>query len=149
MHKKRARRGEEERGSKYAGVCEGPDTASARFAFAFALPTKADAHYAGKGVRLGAADKPIFWYRPKMRKIPGHLRRSFGARCRYPAKRAERPAGAGDGRREEVVRSCSCNKTKRGGNRSPSHPALFPERGRPPPAPKDAGGMPAPWVKWD
>jgi outer membrane lipoprotein-sorting protein len=25
----------------------------------------ADAHYAGKGVKLGAADTPIFWYRPK------------------------------------------------------------------------------------
>jgi len=33
--------------------------------FALALPTDADAHYAGKGVSLGAADKPIFWYRPK------------------------------------------------------------------------------------
>ena len=29
------------------------------------LPPEADAHYAGKGVSLGAADKPIFWYRPK------------------------------------------------------------------------------------
>ena len=29
------------------------------------LPTQADAHYAGRGVSLGAADKPIFWYRPK------------------------------------------------------------------------------------
>ncbi len=33
--------------------------------FALALPTEADAHYAGKGVSQGAADKPIFWYRPK------------------------------------------------------------------------------------
>jgi len=33
--------------------------------FAFGLPTEADAHYAGKGVSLGAADTPIFWYRPK------------------------------------------------------------------------------------
>ena len=34
--------------------------------FAFEqLPREADAHYAGKGVSLGAADKPIFWYRPK------------------------------------------------------------------------------------
>jgi hypothetical protein len=33
--------------------------------FAFALPPEADAHYAGKGVKLGEADKPIFWYRPK------------------------------------------------------------------------------------
>jgi outer membrane lipoprotein-sorting protein len=29
------------------------------------LPPEADAHYAGKGVALGAAGKPIFWYRPK------------------------------------------------------------------------------------
>ena len=34
--------------------------------FAFErLPREADAHYAGKGVKLGAADTPIFWYRPK------------------------------------------------------------------------------------
>jgi len=33
--------------------------------FALMLPTNADAHYAGKGVSLGAADKPIFWYRPQ------------------------------------------------------------------------------------
>jgi hypothetical protein len=33
--------------------------------FVDSLPKEADAHYAGKGVSLGAADKPIFWYRPK------------------------------------------------------------------------------------
>jgi hypothetical protein len=33
--------------------------------FANGLPPEADAHYAGKGVKFGAADKPIFWYRPK------------------------------------------------------------------------------------
>lgn len=33
--------------------------------FVLALPPEADAHYAGKGVKLGAADTPIFWYRPK------------------------------------------------------------------------------------
>ncbi len=33
--------------------------------FALMLPADADAHYAGKGVSLGAADKPIFWYRPR------------------------------------------------------------------------------------
>ena len=33
--------------------------------FVFSLPADADAHYAGKGVSSGAADKPIFWYRPK------------------------------------------------------------------------------------
>ncbi len=33
--------------------------------FSVALPEEADAHYAGKGVSLGAPDTPIFWYRPK------------------------------------------------------------------------------------
>ena len=33
--------------------------------FANKLPPNADAHYVGKGVSFGAADTPIFWYRPK------------------------------------------------------------------------------------
>ncbi len=33
--------------------------------FVVSLPPEADAHYAGKGVSLGAVDTPIFWYRPK------------------------------------------------------------------------------------
>lgn len=33
--------------------------------FTVLLPKEADSHYAGKGVSLGAADMPIFWYRPK------------------------------------------------------------------------------------
>ncbi len=33
--------------------------------FVLQLPRDADVHYAGKGVSFGAADKPIFWYRPK------------------------------------------------------------------------------------
>jgi outer membrane lipoprotein-sorting protein len=33
--------------------------------FALQQPKEADAHYAGKGVSLDAADTPIFWYRPK------------------------------------------------------------------------------------
>jgi hypothetical protein len=33
--------------------------------FANQLPPNADAHYVGKGVSFGAADMPIFWYRPK------------------------------------------------------------------------------------
>jgi hypothetical protein len=45
--------------------------------FIQALLPKADAHYAGRGVKLGAADKPIFWYRPadakKYRVIYGDL----------------------------------------------------------------------------
>lgn len=33
--------------------------------FAFeVLPREADAHYAGKGVKVGATDTPVFWYRP-------------------------------------------------------------------------------------
>ncbi len=35
------------------------------FVFTLQLPPQADAHYAGKGVKLGAAAKSIFWYRPK------------------------------------------------------------------------------------
>jgi outer membrane lipoprotein-sorting protein len=34
-------------------------------AFTAQLPPEADAHYAGQGISLGAADRPIFWYRPK------------------------------------------------------------------------------------
>jgi hypothetical protein len=34
-------------------------------AFTAQLPPEADSHYAGQGVSLGAADRPIFWYRPK------------------------------------------------------------------------------------
>ena len=45
--------------------------------FSTMLPEQSDAHYAGKGVSLGAADKPIFWYRPngskKYRVIYGDL----------------------------------------------------------------------------
>ena len=33
--------------------------------FANQLPPAADAHYVGRGVSLGAADTPVFWYRPK------------------------------------------------------------------------------------
>jgi hypothetical protein len=32
--------------------------------FVFELPLKADPHYAGKGVKRGTVDRPIFWYRP-------------------------------------------------------------------------------------
>jgi hypothetical protein len=35
------------------------------FRFALELPATGDAHYAGKGAKLGATDKPIFWYRPE------------------------------------------------------------------------------------
>lgn len=33
--------------------------------FVYRLSPNADAHYVGKGVSFGAADTPIFWYRPK------------------------------------------------------------------------------------
>ena len=33
--------------------------------FVVELPREANAHYAGKGVSLGAPGMPIFWYRPK------------------------------------------------------------------------------------
>ncbi|MFO0180870.1 MAG: LolA family protein [bacterium] len=33
--------------------------------FVYRLSQNADAHYVGKGVSFGAADTPIFWYRPK------------------------------------------------------------------------------------
>ncbi len=33
--------------------------------YVYRLPPDADAHYVGKGVSFGAADTPIFWYRPK------------------------------------------------------------------------------------
>ncbi len=32
--------------------------------FALELPESADAHYAGKGVKRGEPDRPIFWYKP-------------------------------------------------------------------------------------
>jgi hypothetical protein len=35
------------------------------FRFALELPASAEAHYAGKGVKQGTADKPIFWYKPE------------------------------------------------------------------------------------
>lgn len=33
--------------------------------FTVLLPKQSDWHYAGRGVSLGAADRPVFWYRPK------------------------------------------------------------------------------------
>jgi hypothetical protein len=35
------------------------------FTFVQQLPSESEWHYAGKDVRLGDADKAIFWYRPK------------------------------------------------------------------------------------
>jgi hypothetical protein len=33
--------------------------------FALKLPESADSHYAGKGVKLGEPNRPIFWYKPE------------------------------------------------------------------------------------
>jgi hypothetical protein len=35
------------------------------FQFGLQLPESAEATYAGKGVKLGAKDRPIFWYKPE------------------------------------------------------------------------------------
>jgi outer membrane lipoprotein-sorting protein len=35
------------------------------FQFVVTLPESADTHYAGKGVKRGTKDRPIFWYRPE------------------------------------------------------------------------------------
>ena len=51
--------------SQKAGIIEGTMWTQPGLTFVGGLPPEADAHYAGKGVSLGAADKPIFWYRPK------------------------------------------------------------------------------------
>jgi hypothetical protein len=52
---------EEDRSRKFM---ESQHTVQRGLSFADQLPPEADAHYAGKGVSLGAADTPIFWYRP-------------------------------------------------------------------------------------
>ena len=53
--------GEEERQEQLNGMLK--FTRGISFAFE-QLPREADAHYAGKGVKVGAADTPVFWYRP-------------------------------------------------------------------------------------
>ena len=74
------------------------------FGFVVELPPEADAHYAGKGVSLGKADTPIFWYRPKnSREVPGDLRRSIGARGGHAAKRAQGTTGVHSVHSEEIV----------------------------------------------
>ena len=47
------------------GIIENQMWLHTGFRIANELPPEADAHYAGKGVLFGMADKPIFWYRPK------------------------------------------------------------------------------------
>jgi hypothetical protein len=48
-----------------AEIIEGTVWIQSGLAFVGGLLPEADVHYVGKGVKLGAADKPIFWYRPK------------------------------------------------------------------------------------
>jgi anti-sigma-K factor RskA len=54
--------------SRKADIIESTTWIQPGLAFVSSLPPNADAHYAGKGLSLGAADKPIFWYRPKSSK---------------------------------------------------------------------------------
>ncbi len=39
------------------------------FQFALLLPPEADAHYAGKGAKVGDSQRPVFWYRPDKSKL--------------------------------------------------------------------------------
>lgn len=39
-------------------------TISRGFQFALLLPPEADAHYAGKGAKVGDSKRPVFWYKP-------------------------------------------------------------------------------------
>lgn len=43
---------------------EGTDARARGFTFPYSQPLSAELHYAGRGVRYGEKDKPIFWYRP-------------------------------------------------------------------------------------
>jgi hypothetical protein len=51
--------------SRQAELMEIQGRVSRGLNFANGLPSNADAHYVGKGVSFGAADTPIFWYRPE------------------------------------------------------------------------------------
>ena len=53
---------------KRAEIMEVATLTAPGLAFVGGLPPAADAHYAGKGVKFGAADRPIFWYRPSARR---------------------------------------------------------------------------------
>ena len=72
--------------------------------FALVLPTDAHAYYAGKGVSLGAADKPIFWYRPKDAKKYRIIYADLSVRdAAAPPSVPNAQPVPGDRRREEVV----------------------------------------------
>jgi len=63
--------------------------------FTTLLPKEADSHYAGRGVSLGAADTPIFWYRPKDAKAYRVVYADLSVRA------AETPPSAPDAQPEE------------------------------------------------
>jgi outer membrane lipoprotein-sorting protein len=61
------------------------------FQFALSLPESADAHYAGKGVKRGDKDRPIFWYKPEGAK---HYRVLDANLTWHDAQNAPQVAGA-------------------------------------------------------
>jgi hypothetical protein len=50
---------------KFQRLFQQTSTIAHGFRFALELPESADAHYAGKGVKRDAKDRPIFWYKPQ------------------------------------------------------------------------------------
>ena len=67
------------RNARWRAIIGGTGSNQGGLMFTNGLPPEADAHYAGKGVKFGAADTPIFWYRPKdCEEVPSHLCRSLG-----------------------------------------------------------------------
>ena len=72
--------------------------------FANQLPPATDSHYAGKGVKLGTPDKPIFWYRPKDAKKYRVIYADLTVREADAAPNVPNgAAGAGGGQPEEIV----------------------------------------------
>jgi len=57
--------GEEPTVKQFDEYCERSAKVSRGFTFVVRLPSEADAHYAGKGVKVDVTDTPIFWYRPE------------------------------------------------------------------------------------
>ena len=91
--------GEEERQEQLNGMLKFVRGLS----FAFEqLPREADAHYAGKGVKVGAADTPVFWYRPgdakKYRIIDADL--SVREADKAPSVPNAQPVGSASGPRK-------------------------------------------------
>jgi outer membrane lipoprotein-sorting protein len=59
------------------------------FEFALNLPASAKAHYAGKGVKEGTADRPIFWYVPEGARRPRVIDATLRVREADEAPRVE------------------------------------------------------------